>query len=191
MRETAKTLFWSGLIAVGLFAAMMLACEPARADINPWSAEIAASGQGAQPAAVRVAGRHSHRIRVKFKVRETPDAPTGGMLRGVNYELASKAREIVSACGSRVVSGVRHTRVAGTRRMSLHASGLAVDMVGNPGCIYAHLRGWPGGYSTDYARARHVHISGPGGREDGARFAHRFVKHRYAHRHRVRFAARG
>lgn len=74
--------------------------------------------------------------------------------------------------------GVRHTRVAGTRRMSLHASGLAVDMAGNPGCIYARLRGWPGGYSTDYARVRHVHISGPGGREDGLRFAHRHAPRR-------------
>lgn len=102
-------------------------------------------------------------------------------LAGVSAPLAAKANEIAAACGSRVISGLRHTRVAGTRRMSLHASGHAVDMQGNPGCIYAHLRGWSGGYSTDYARVRHVHIS-LGGREDGVRFAHRGGRTRIAWR---------
>ena len=36
--------------------------------------------------------------------------------------------------------------------MSLHATGEAVDMRGNPSCVYAQLRDWPGGYSTDYGR---------------------------------------
>lgn len=103
------------------------------------------------------------------------------MLAGVYAPLAAKAREIEAACGSRVISGRRHTRVAGTRRWSLHASGHAVDMQGNPRCIYAHLRGFAGGYSTDYGRVRHVHIS-LGGREDGARFAHRGGRVRYARR---------
>lgn len=71
--------------------------------------------------------------------------------------------------------------------MSLHASGNAVDMQGNPTCIYAHLHGWPGGYSTDYSRVRHVHISydAAGGREMGLRFAHGG-----GHKHRRRFASR-
>lgn len=109
----------------------------------------------------------------------------GASLSGVVSPLASKARQIVSACGSRVISGVRHTRVRGTGRMSLHASGRAVDLAGNPRCIYAHLRGWPGGYSTDYGRVHHVHVS-YGGREHGRRFVHgggRHVRHR-------RYAAR-
>jgi hypothetical protein len=55
--------------------------------------------------------------------------------------------------------------------MSLHASGRAIDIAGNPGCIYRHLAGWPGGYSTDYGRVGHVHVS-LGGREDGLRFVH-------------------
>lgn len=104
-----------------------------------------------------------------------------GMLAGVYAPLAAKAQEIASACGSRVISGLRHTRVAGTRKWSLHASGHAVDMAGNPGCIYVHLKGWPGGYSVDYGRVRHVHIS-LGGREDGVRFAHRGGRVRYAAR---------
>ncbi len=80
------------------------------------------------------------------------------------------------ACGARVVSDVRHTRVAGTRRISLHASGRAVDMAGNPACIYRALEGWRGGYSVDYRRVKHVHIShAPNGREWGARFAHHHV----------------
>jgi len=107
-----------------------------------------------------------------------------GMLAGVSSQLAAKAREIASACGSSVISGHRHTRVAGTNRMSLHASGRAVDMRGNPSCIYAQLRDWPGGYSTDYGRVQHVHIS-LGGREDGLRFAHGGGRHRhYAGLHR-------
>lgn len=92
-------------------------------------------------------------------------------LAGVYAPLAAKAREIQASCGASVISGVRHTRVRGTGRWSLHASGHAVDMRGNPSCIYAHLRGWQGGYSTDYGRVEHVHIS-LGGREDGLRFAH-------------------
>lgn len=110
-----------------------------------------------------------------------------GALAGVSAPLAAKAREIAQACGSRVVSGLRHTRVAGTGRWSLHASGRAVDMAGNPSCIYAHLRGWPGGYSIDYAAARHVHIS-LGGSEDGLRFAHRSARSRFAARRHRSFA---
>lgn len=94
------------------------------------------------------------------------------VLDGVSKPLADKARSIERLCGSRVISGFRKTRVKGTRRMSLHASGLAVDMRGNPRCIYAQLKGWPGGYSIDYSRVNHVHIS-LGGNEDGLRFRHR------------------
>lgn len=96
-------------------------------------------------------------------------------LAGVVAPLAEKAREIVSACGSSVISALRNTRVRGSGRISLHASGHAVDIRGNPTCIYAHLQGWPGGYSIDYRRRdiQHVHISySPDGREWGARFAH-------------------
>lgn len=110
---------------------------------------------------------------------------------GIVGPLAAKVAEIQSACGSRVISGVRHTRIAGTRRLSLHASGKAVDMAGDPRCIYMHLAGWQGGYSTDYGRVRHVHISydPDGGREMGIRFRH--GSHRYAHRHhRHRYASR-
>lgn len=105
-------------------------------------------------------------------------------LAGVVPPLAAKAAEIRDACGSRVVSAVRRTYVAGTRRISLHAHGQAVDMAGNPSCIYARLKGWRGGYSTDYARVAHVHISwSGGGREWGARFVHR--GHRSARRVRL------
>lgn len=113
--------------------------------------------------------------------------PRGSSLAGVYAPLAAKAAEIARACGSVVISGVRHTRIAGSRRWSLHASGHAVDMQGNPACIYSHLRGWPGGYSTDYGRVRHVHIS-LGGREDGLRFAHGGRHRHYARRHHSRYA---
>ena len=183
-----KSIRWIGwALALALIALGLLA-RPASAEINPWAlsvAESAASPSAATPRAGRgrLARLHDAGHALRWRDRTHLPAPAG-ILRGVAPEMAAKAREIVSACGSRVISGVRHTRVAGTRRMSLHASGRAVDMAGNPGCIYARLRGWPGGYSTDYARVRHVHISGPGGREDGLRFAHRHFARR------VRLAAR-
>lgn len=71
--------------------------------------------------------------------------------------------------------------------MSNHALRRAVDVQGNPACIYRHLKGWPGGFSTDYARAPggpHVHISYNRGREWGLRFAHRGYSRRYARLHR-------
>lgn len=93
---------------------------------------------------------------------------------GIVGALAAKVSEIQSSCGSKVISGIRRTRINGSGRMSLHASGKAVDMTGNPSCIYSKLQGWPGGYSTDYGRMRHVHISYDprGGREMGLKFRH-------------------
>lgn len=108
-------------------------------------------------------------------------------LAGVVAPLAAKARDLQSACGSHVISAVRHTYIAGTGgRLSLHASGRAVDMVGNPACMYRALRHWPGGVSVDYGRVRHVHFSyNPGGPEWGTRFHHhrgKYRKSRYARR---------
>ena len=86
-------------------------------------------------------------------VRE-PRNVRGLSTSGVVPALAAKAAAISAACpGAHVISALRHTRIRGTRRMSLHATGEAVDMRGNPSCIYAQLRNWPGGYSTDYGRA--------------------------------------
>lgn len=108
---------------------------------------------------------------------------------GIVAPLAAKVVELQSACGSAVISGVRHTYVRHTRRLSLHASGKAVDMRGNPRCLYAQLAGWQGGYSVDYGRVGHVHISWDqdGGKEWGAHFRHgvkRHLAHRHHNRHR-------
>jgi hypothetical protein len=112
----------------------------------------------------------------------TTSALGGASLDGIiSSELRSKVHEIQSSCGSRIVSG-RDAR--GNR--SNHPIGRAVDLVGNPGCIYSHLKGWRGGYSTDYSRVHHTHISyNPGGQEWGLRFVHGGGghRHRYAHRH--------
>lgn len=114
------------------------------------------------------------------------DAGPSKSLAGVVAPLAAKARELQAACGARVISAVRHTYIAGTGgRLSLHASGRAVDMAGSPACLYANLKGWPGGYSVDYGRVRHVHISyAPSGPEWGRRFVHGGSKRRsrYARR---------
>jgi hypothetical protein len=104
-------------------------------------------------------------------------------LHRVTPTLADKAREIMRECGSVVVSAVSPR---GNR--SNHPIGRAVDLRGNPKCIYVKLKGWPGGVSTDYASAPggpHVHVSyNPGGQEWGLRFAHRRApqRARYAHR---------
>jgi hypothetical protein len=115
---------------------------------------------------------HHHHIR-RYRYARTMRATHGGSvsLAGVVGPLAGKAQQIMATCGSRVVSAVRHGR------HSNHASGRAVDLQGNPSCIYSMLRGWPGGVSTDYGSAPggpHVHVSySPGGQEWGLRFAHR------------------
>lgn len=108
-------------------------------------------------------------------------------LEGYPQPLISKVQEIKESCGSTVISAFRPgSRVRGSGRLSLHALHKAVDMKDNPSCIYAHLKGWPGGYSTDYGSVQHVHISyAPGGHEWGLRFAH------YSgHRNRARYAYR-
>lgn len=102
-------------------------------------------------------------------------AASEGYSAGLVGPLAAKLASIQAACpGTHAISGIRHTRIAGTRRMSLHAQGKAVDVRGPYGCIYAQLKDWSGGYSTDAGRVQHIHISydNAGGREMGLRFAH-------------------
>ena len=95
--------------------------------------------------------------------------------------LAAKTRELIQHCGAKVVSAHRPRAVIrGTRVPSLHGRwpAEAVDLAGGDiGCVYARLKHWRGGYSTDYRAVRHVHISfSSDGRERGARFVHRGVK---------------
>ncbi len=103
-------------------------------------------------------------------------------------------QEIIVGCGSKLISGYRpHAHVAGTNHPSLHSTypARAADIRGNPSCAYALLRGWPGGFSVDYNRVKHIHLSysppGSGylaGREWHTRFVHG-GGHKYAHvRHR-------
>ena len=122
--------------------------------------------------------RHRHAARSKVPLPRSHPSPIS--LIGVVPKLAAKITDIVGTCGSEVVSTVRHTYVAGTHHISQHANGTAVDITRNPRCIYSMLRGWPGGYSTDYRRVGHVHIS-LGGRESGRRFVHGGYRRHYAH----------
>lgn len=101
--------------------------------------------------------------------------------------LAFKVAEILRACrGTRLVSAYRPgARVRGSGRPSLHGAypSKAADLQGNPTCIRSRLARWKGGLSTDYYAVNHYHVSySPGGREWGARFAHRGSKYakRYA-----------
>lgn len=106
---------------------------------------------------------------------------------GLVAPLAAKVAEIQAECGSVLTphGGVRQTLVKYTRRVSLHWTGRAADMAGNPSCIYRRLQGWAGGYSTDYSAVGHVHISWDPerGREWGVRFTH--FRPRHARRHRL------
>lgn len=146
----------------------------------------AAQWYNPQPLAKKIVHRKRYAKRAaSFRVaRRSRGGARGVTLAGVTPVLKQKADEIVAACGSVVTSAV-----ASRPYRSNHPGGRAVDLQGNPSCIYSHLRGWRGGYSTDYAAVRHVHISwNPGGQEWGVRFAHRnpFFGHRYARRqHRV------
>lgn len=115
-----------------------------------------------------------HRVERARGVVE-PGYTSEGYSSGLVGPLQAKLASIQAACpGTHAISGIRHTRIAGTRRMSLHAQGKAVDVRGPYGCIYAQLKGWSGGYSTDSGRVQHIHISydHAGGREMGLRFAH-------------------
>lgn len=107
-------------------------------------------------------------------------------LKDLTPGLRDKVAEILGACNTRVTSGYRRgARVAGSGRPSLHSAypSQAADLVGDPQCIYSHLKKWPGGYSVDYAAVKHVHVSlGSGKRERGARFVHYRGGNRYAHR---------
>jgi hypothetical protein len=118
--------------------------------------------------------------------------PKGRPLTGIVKPLAAKVMQIASACpGTVVISTIRHGAVVrGSGRPSLHRYGKAVDISGPYRCIYLALRGFPGGYSTDAHRVRHVHISfDPKGREWGRRFAHcrpgkrrtRYARHHHKH----------
>ena len=120
-------------------------------------------------------------------VQAEPVRGRGGVsTAGLVAPLAAKVADIQVACpGTVVISAVRHTLIAGTRVLSLHATGQAVDVTGNYGCIYGQLEGWAGGYSTDAVRMRHIHIAAPDSREAGLRFTHG-ASRRHAHK---RYAA--
>lgn len=118
---------------------------------------------------------------VSFELSAKRKAARSVSLNGViSAELVAKTNEIVSRCGSVVVS-------ARSRRgyRSNHPIGRAVDLRGNPKCIYEQLAGWPGGVSTDYSSAPggpHVHVSyNPGGQEWGLRFRHNHALHKHPH----------
>lgn len=100
----------------------------------------------------------------------TPADAGSTSLARIVEPLKSKAEQIVRECRSRVVS----TDMRGGKTPN-HRQHRAVDIQGNPACIYRALAGWPGGYSTDYATAPggpHVHISYSRKHEWGRRFAH-------------------
>jgi hypothetical protein len=140
---------------------------------RPWVCE------GQQAWGGMATSRAVHRGHLRVTERHGPRGPA---VSDLVSQLRSKISEIMSACGSKLISGYRPgAHIAGTAYASLHSiyPARAADVEGNPSCIYSHLQGWAGGYSVDYGRVRHVHISysppGSGylaGREWHARFNH-------------------
>lgn len=98
---------------------------------------------------------------------------------GVHPKLISAYRYVGSRCkGTRIVSGVRKTRVRGYRRYrrSLHWTGNALDFRSSSyKCAYAALAsyGWKSGWSRDGVRCRHIHISYGGKKSEPSGFRHR------------------
>lgn len=139
---------------------------------NPSYARARGQREQAQPfATFETTPRSARARRTAVATAHASEGYSAGLVGPLQAKLAS----IQAACpGTHAISGVRHTRIAGTRRMSLHAQGKAVDVRGPYGCIYAQLKSWSGGYSTDAGRVQHIHISydDAGGREMGLRFAH-------------------
>lgn len=159
----------TGLIAVGVHACTQSARSQSIECIEPVDKRPLWCEGGGESVAIKtpfgtniyakVGGRHS--------------------LNGFPTQLVSKVRELQSSCGSKIVSAYRPgARVCSRGRCvrSNHSIKRAVDMQGNPTCMYARLRSWPGGVSTDYNTApggKHIHISyNPGGMEWGVRFRH-------------------
>ena len=97
--------------------------------------------------------------------------------------LEEMSRVLHTRLGLRISTTTNGTglRSRATRELlRAHFAELTVSVDGLA-ATHERLRGWPGGYSTDYGRVRHVHIS-LGGREDGIRFAHRGGRTRVAWR---------
>lgn len=193
-------MLFAALLALGALAAGLEAAEartrraaPVCDNVDvmrPCQVEIvAARGDARGQRALKRGGRD---VAVAVS-RARPGASQGLGLAaaGLVAPLAAKVAEIQGACRASLISGVRHTRIAGTRTMSLHAQGKAADMAGDAVCIYGRLAGWAGGYSVDYGRMRHVHISWDpeGGREMGLRFHHGGGR-KHARRHHQRLARR-
>lgn len=183
---------WLSLVVLGLaviFIFVVIAlCNPVRAETK--SARV--SPADTQQFSARRHGRHRamrrHRGARSYTDANGNRASSVSLSGIVAPQLVAKAREIMATCGSIVVSA----RAARGNR-SNHPIGRAVDMRGNPSCIYSLLHGWPGGKSNDYASAPggpHVHISyNPGGQEWGLTFAHNHSGGRhYAGRHHRRYA---
>jgi hypothetical protein len=163
-------------VAAGLALSVALATA-ASAYVRHHRHAAGAAGRHAQTALARVHhAAHRPRHRVHYANHH--------LRRQVHYgaspfgclpaELRAKVVEIIDACGTHVLRTFTPGAViAGTHHLSEHAFCRAADLAGNPACIYAHLRGFRGGVSTDYARMQHVHVSWhPGGFEQGVRFVH-------------------
>lgn len=109
--------------------------------------------------------RHVRHVRRGARRSAVSGYSGGASLGGIVSTLQAK-------CGAKVISAMRPGARTPFGNMSCHASGQAVDMTGNYACMYSVLRSWPGGYTLDSGRCRHIHISSCK-MEWGMRFNHK------------------
>lgn len=177
-----------GIAASTLLFGLFVFCVPASARTSHGvtghhATDISSDRRHRHKARHRHHRRH-HAIRHRHRHRVAVAAPRQS-LAGFPSPLVAKAHELERSCGSHIISAFRpHARIAGSGRVSNHALRKAIDMAGNPGCMYAHMKGWPGGYSVDYGRVRHIHISYNRQREWGLKFAHYVGSRRLARMYR-------
>lgn len=156
------------IVALGVaFLASALAWAPS-ADARPRTVRYAAECGVSMPC--EGVGLRSYRAgqsdrRVARQARFS-GASASTSLAHVEPQLAAKAQQIIASCpGAKIISTIRHTRIAGSGgALSKHASGNAVDIMASKrtqaayACILSHLHSWPS-HSSDGVRCHHIHIS--------------------------------
>lgn len=96
-----------------------------------------------------------------------------GLFSSPTYAGSGIVAQLKAQCGAKVISGYRPGARTPFGVRSCHATGQAVDMVGNYACMYRVLaRSHRGGYTLDSGRCKHIHISWCK-MEWGMRFNHR------------------
>ena len=117
--------------------------------------------------------KHYKKRHYKKRIYKNRRARSGGFsTTNGGASLPDIVGKLQSQCGAKVISGSRPGSRTPFGVASCHSTNQAVDMTGNYACMYRVLASWPGGYTTDPGRCKHIHISSCK-MEWGMRFKHR------------------